>query len=154
MKQPNTANMQALSEYTKVEVHTGIDNASPCRLIQMLLDGALARIVTAKGCLKQKQAGKKGENISSAISIIGGLRDSLDHEAGGAIAGNLENLYEYMTRRLVQANLHNDESALDEVHTLLMEIRVAWNSVAASADAKPLSKPEPTQTAASQAPIG
>ena len=135
MNQPNLANMQALAEYARVNVQTGIENASPHRLIQMLLEGALARIATAKSCLKLNQISKKGENIGRAISIIGGLRDSLDHEVGGEIAQNLENLYEYMTHRLTQANQNNDESALDEVHGLLTNIKLAWDGIADSPEA-------------------
>lgn len=124
-----STNMQALAQYTKINVQTGIDGASPYRLICMLLDGALARIATAKGCIKQEHIPRKGENISGAIAIIGGLRDSLDHEVGGELAVNLDSLYSYMTERLLEANAKNDESALDEVHGLLMEIKTAWDQI-------------------------
>ena len=88
--------------------------------------------------IRQNQVSRKGESISSAISIIGGLRDSLDHKVGGAIAANLENLYEYMTHRLLEANLNSDEAALAEVHTLLMEIKSAWDGIAEHAEVKAL----------------
>ncbi len=130
MKNPNLGNVHALKEYNKVNLHSGIESASPHRLIQMLIDGALARISTGKGHLKANLIAQKGEDISMAISIIGGLRDSLDHKQGGDIAENLDTLYEYMTYRLMEANLNNDISLLDEVHDLLMEIKAAWDAIA------------------------
>lgn len=130
MNNTSFGNISALKEYAKINVQTGIENASPHRLIQMLIDGALAKLAQAKGHLKVKSMVKKSEDISMAISIIGGLRDSLDHEKGGAIADNLDNLYEYMTRRLLESNLKNDVSLIDEVRDLLMEIKTAWDGIA------------------------
>ena len=121
--------IQALQEYTKVGVQSEIESASPHRLIQMLMDGALSRITKAKMSIKNDQVAEKGELISSAISIIGGLRDSLDHEAGGKMAENLESLYEYMTHRLLEANIKDDGSILTEVGNLLTEIKSAWDQV-------------------------
>lgn len=129
------ANIQALKQYTKVDVHTGIEEASPHRLIQMLMDGALTRIAQAKGHMKANSIAQKGEDISMAISIIGGLRDSLDHDKGGSLADNLDSLYEYMTFRLMESNLNNDVSILDEVHGLLAEIKSAWDEIANHPDA-------------------
>ncbi|MGD7036783.1 flagellar export chaperone FliS [Methylotuvimicrobium buryatense] len=107
-----------------------IEEASPHRLIQMLYEGGLQRIAIAKGALMRNQIAEKGENISRAIAIIGGLRSSLDLKQG-EIAQNLDNLYEYMERRLLEANLKNDVAILDEVSGLLKEIKVAWDAVGA-----------------------
>lgn len=123
------AAIQALQEYTKIGVHSEIEGATPHRLIQMLMDGALMRISKARSSLKKKNIPEKGEFISSAISIIGGLRDSLDHEAGGKVSENLDSLYEYMSRCLIEANLNNDDTKLREVQNLLMEIKTAWDHI-------------------------
>jgi flagellar protein FliS len=72
-----------------------------------------------------------GECIGKAISIIDNLRVSLDQEKGGQISENLASLYEYMTRRLLEANATKDTSMLDEVAGLLKEIKVAWDQVPA-----------------------
>lgn len=130
MNNTSFGNINALKEYAKINVQTGIENASPHRLIQMLIDGALAKLAQCKGHMRAKSIVKKGEDISVAISIIGGLRDSLDHEKGGDIAKNLDSLYEYMTYRLMESNLKNDISIIDEVHGLLMEIKSAWDAIA------------------------
>lgn len=132
MYNTNLGNINALKEYAKVNVQSGVESASPHRLIQMLIDGALAKLSQAKGHLKINDIQKKGNDLSIAISIIGGLRDSLDHDKGGAIANNLEDLYEYMTYRLMEGNLKNDEQIIDEVHGLLMEIKSAWDELVPS----------------------
>lgn len=129
MDNPKLGNILALKEYTKVNLQTGIENASPHRLIQMLIDGALAKLAHAKGHMKANAIANKGQDISMAISIIGGLRDSLDHENGGSLAANLEDLYEYMTYRLMESNLKNDELIIDEVYSLLTEIKTAWDEI-------------------------
>lgn len=131
MSNTNLGNILALKEYTKVNLHSGIENASPHRLIQMLINGAIAKMAQAKGHMQAKDIAKKGEDISMAISIIGGLRDSLDHEKGGPMAENLDSLYEYMTYRLMEANLKNDVALIDETHDLLMEIKTAWDTIGA-----------------------
>jgi len=130
MNNPNLGNILALKQYNKINLQTGIESASPHRLIQMLMEGALARLAQSKGHMKANSIAQKGEDISMAISIIGGLRDSLDHKKGGEIATNLDSLYEYMTYRLMESNLKNDISMIDEVHDLLMEIKSAWDELA------------------------
>ncbi len=124
------ANIKALKLYNRVGVETGIEDATPHRLIQMLMEGALSRIAKAQSNMKKGEVEEKGINISMAISIIGGLRDSLDHDAGGGIAENLESLYEYMTLRAMEANLKNDSSMLAEVGILMGQIKSAWDEIA------------------------
>ena len=120
------------SQYSQVDNYTGVTEASPHRLVQMLLDGVLGKIAAVKGLMLRNDISKKGEVIGQAISIIGGLRSSLDMEAGGEIAVNLDNLYEYMERQLIKANLENNTVLLDEVVVLLREIKVAWDSISLS----------------------
>lgn len=119
----------ALKEYSRVGVHSGIASATPHRLIQMLMEGALEKIAAAKGAMGRGDIPTKGAQISWAISIIDGLRMSLDMEAGGEIADNLNRLYDYMGRRLLEANLKNNAGYLDEVAGLLKEIKSAWDAI-------------------------
>lgn len=118
-----------LQQYRQVNTQARVESASPHRLIQMLMQGALDRIATARGAMERGEIAAKGEQISWAISIVGGLRSSLDLEAGGELAGNLHDLYDYMERQLLQANIRNEISLLDEVSGLLREIKSAWDEV-------------------------
>jgi len=119
----------AVKQYNKVGVSSGVESASPHRLIQMMMMGALEKINTAKGHMTRGEVSPKGGNISWAISIIDGLRASLDLNTGGEIAQNLDDLYDYMTRRLARANVENDADILDEVASLLRSIKGSWDEV-------------------------
>lgn len=121
---------QAAQHYSSVKVQTNIVDASPHRLIQMLFEGALERIAQAKGAMQQHQIARKGELIGKAVAIVAGLQGSLDDKEGGDLAANLDNLYDYIIRRLSQANYENDQSMLDECARLLGDIKSAWDAIA------------------------
>jgi len=127
------ATQSALNEYKKVGVQSGIENASPHRLIQMLMAGALEKISSAKGFLQRGDKGQKSQYIGWAISIIDGLRVSLDKNMGGELVDNLDALYEYMGQRLLTANIKNDPEILDEVAGLMREIKSGWDGIAKEA---------------------
>ena len=116
-------------QYKQVGAQSEIASATPHRLIQMLLEGALEKINLAKGYMQRGEIALKGNHISWAISIIDGLRMSLDRDAGGEIADNLDALYDYMGRRLAEANMTNDPALLEEVSGLLLEIKSAWDVI-------------------------
>ena len=121
---------RGVNAYANVGLETGIASASPHKLIIMLYDGALASLLSAKANLAAGNIAVKGTAISKAITIIdNGLRASLDKEAGGEIAANLDALYDYMSRRLLHANIRNDVPAIDEVHRLLADLREAWVAI-------------------------
>lgn len=120
---------KAIREYQQTGVHSGVHAADPHRLVQMLLQGALDRLAKAKGALSRKAVAEKGQHIGVAISIIDGLRSSLDTERGGELANNLGALYDYMERRLLLANLHDDAAIVDEVVGLLRDIHEAWVAI-------------------------
>ncbi|MDH0141533.1 flagellar export chaperone FliS [Aquipseudomonas alcaligenes] len=121
--------MAALRQYQTVNTQAQVSDASPHRLIQMLMEGGLSRIAQAKGAMQHGQQAAKGELISKAIGIIGGLRAGLDLEQGGEIAVNLDRLYEYMTARLIEANIGNDVAILDEVSSLLRNVKSGWDAI-------------------------
>jgi len=117
--------------YRKAGIETQVQTASPHKLVLMLFDGAMAAIVTAGMHLQAKRIKEKGNAIGKAIEIIdGGLKASLDPNAGGELAERLKGLYEYMCVRLLHANLRNDQAALDEVSGLLGELKSAWEEIA------------------------
>ncbi len=120
---------KALNQYNQLSAQTSVADADPHKLIQMLFDGAIDRIATAKGHVQREEFEARNEMVNKAIAIIGGLQDSLNMEDGGDIAENLYSLYEYMTRKLFEANACNSEACLDEVSSLLGEIREGWAGI-------------------------
>lgn len=127
----------AVDQYAHVGLRTDVEAATPHRLILMLLDGAIAKLHAARIALEHGNIAHKGANISWCMSIIDGLRASLNLERGGNIASNLDSLYDYMTRILLEANLHNDMSKLTEVEGLLGEIRSGWKAIESQVDVAP-----------------
>lgn len=103
--------------------------ADPHRLVALLLAGARERLHLAQACMLNNEPARKGKAIGEVCAIIGHLDGSLDHEAGGEIAGSLSSLYVYLQGRLVQANLNNDAGALQEAQLLLGEIESAWSAI-------------------------
>ncbi|OKP02434.1 MULTISPECIES: flagellar export chaperone FliS [Xenorhabdus] len=116
--------------YAQVDLESEIMNASPYQLIQILFNGALSALRRAIILIQQGNIPEKGLAISKAINIIdNGLKEGLDFEKGGEIAQNLFALYDYMSRRLLHANLRNDEKAITEVIDLLSEISDSWRQI-------------------------
>lgn len=121
---------RGVNAYAKVGLETGIAAASPHKLITMLYDGAIVAILNGMTQMKAGNIEEKGKALSKAIQILdNGLRASLDREAGGEIARNLDALYEYMSSRLLTANLQNDPAILQEVHGLLVDLRDTWQQI-------------------------
>ncbi len=121
----NSFAQNALNQY-QTNKNSSIVFASPHELILRLMNGALERTAQAKGAIQQQNQQEKAELISKAISIIAGLSACLDHSQPGDLSKNLEDLYDYMSVQLVNANVDNDVEKLDEVSRLLSEIRSAW----------------------------
>ncbi|GAB4288117.1 MAG: flagellar export chaperone FliS [Methylophaga sp.] len=124
-------NKKAIEGYGRNAVESEVNYASPYRIIQMLMEGALSKLATAKGCIARNDIAEKSRQITWGMNIIQGLRTSLDAEKGGEIAANLDALYEYMGRRLLEANVSNDPAIIDEVISLLQEVKAGWDSIPA-----------------------
>jgi flagellar protein FliS len=118
-----------LAAYSSVATHGGVAAEDPHRLVLMLMDGALERLAMARGCLQHGDISQKAALLQRVISIVTELRSSLDLQQGGALARNLDNLYTYMEKQLVRGNCQNNVSYIDEVISLLTEIRSAWAAV-------------------------
>lgn len=128
---PRSGVKRTLASYTQVGVETGVLNASPERLITLLFDGATNTIGQAREYLAQGNTAARGQAISKAINIVqNGLRTGLSMEAGGELALNLADLYDYIVRLLLEANLNADDSKLELAHTLLSNIADAWHTSA------------------------
>jgi flagellar secretion chaperone FliS len=115
-----------LAAYQTVAAHGGVAASDPHRLILMLLDGVLERIASARGAMEHGAVEARGRTLHRAVAIVDELRASLNMVSGGQIAANLADLYDYVGRQLMRANLEGRVELLDEASHLLREIRSAW----------------------------
>lgn len=119
--------------YQQIRTGGGLEQADSHGLITMLMDGGLERIRLALACIATGNIAGKGEAISKAIDIVAGLQSSLNHDVPTPLVAQLDALYDYMGRRLLHANVHNDPDALEEVARLLGQIRGSWAAIPAEA---------------------
>jgi len=126
----NTMLRHPAREYARVGLETGVAAADPHHMVMLLFDGALRALGDARRHLAGGRIAAKGEAISRAIAIIDeGLCHSLDHRRGGELAGRLHELYQYSSRRLLQATVDSDDAPLVEVAGLLDGLRSAWVAI-------------------------
>jgi flagellar protein FliS len=118
-----------LAAYQSAVSHGGVAAADPHGLVLMLMNGALERISKARGCIANHAYAEKAQLIHRSVQIIDQLRNSLNLQAGGSVAENLDKLYEYMCRRLLNGSVENSLPALDEVNKLLSGIRDSWAQI-------------------------
>lgn len=113
--------------YAQIGVESAVMSASQQQLVSMLFDGALSALIRARLFMQDGNLQGKGLSLSKAINIIeNGLKIGLDEESRDELTQNLLALYAYMVRRLLQANLHNDTAAVEEVENLMRNIADAW----------------------------
>lgn len=117
-------------QYQAVDISTGVVDADPHKLIQILYDAALDSIAVARGCFERSDLEGRGLAIGKALGLVGGLRDSLNHEiVDGGLADNLAALYEYVTSRLAMANAEGDVACLDQARAVLFELKQGWDGI-------------------------
>lgn len=133
----NANGSPAMREYQQMHTRHAVESASPHRLIQLMMERVLTKIAIARGHMERGDVNEKGNRIGEAIGIIGGLRASLNHKADSRLSGNFDALYDYMSRRLLEANLRDESKILDEVAGLMRELKEAWDAVGNAADAEP-----------------
>lgn len=134
MYTPSHSYSAGANAYAKIGTEIGAMSASPHQLITMLFDGAKTAITMARHHMANQDISAKGQAISKAINIVeNGLKASLDAEAGGEagaeLAANLSVFYDYITQRLLYANLRDDPALLDEADRLLDNISSAWREI-------------------------
>jgi flagellar secretion chaperone FliS len=121
-----TVLMRGAEAYRQTEARS----RSPLELVVMLYDGALRFVGEAIEADAAKQLARRGHAISKALAIVGELQNTLNVEAGGDLAAELDRLYGYMQARLLDVTMKKDKSALEEVQKLLSTLRDAWTKIA------------------------
>ena len=118
-----------LKAYQRTNLEAELSVASPHRVIQMLFNGLLERLSQAKGAIERKDYEYKANRISKALGIIEGLQGALDRKENPALGDKMYALYDYMKELLGEASSTLDEKPIDEVISLLMPIKNAWDNI-------------------------
>ena len=124
------------AQYRAVRSHGLVADASPTRLVQIVFEGVLSHLATARGSMERIKDNRplndviaKGNAMGKAVALIGQLNGTLDMQRGGQIAENLRALYEYMLNRLTLANATNDVRVVAEVAGLVAEVKSGWDQI-------------------------
>ena len=119
----------SLQAYKKVSVDSQLTAASPHKIVQMLMAGAIERLIQGKAAMQAGNLPVKGESLGKALDIIISLRSCLSMDDGGDIAKNLDQLYEFMITQISAANHKNDPQSIDDVIDIIREIKSAWDQI-------------------------
>jgi flagellar protein FliS len=117
---------RAATAYRQIET----ESRTPLELVVMLYDGVLQHVATARGAVARGDMPAGTRANSRALAIISELQNTLDVERGGEVAQSLDELYRYVSSRLVDASFRRDTAPLDEVTRLLKPLRDAWSTIA------------------------
>ena len=122
--------LRAAMAYKNVGVQSSVEFASPHQLIDLLFDGLVVALASARGALQRGDVAAKGIQIMRAVRLLDeGLKAGLDNERGGALAERLASLYDYCTERLTLANVRNDGEMLAEVAALIAPVAQGWKEI-------------------------
>ncbi len=119
---------QAAATYQRNAILT----ASPEKLVKLLYDGAIKNLEKSRVGLddtKTARSPEVGQSIGRAIGILGELRASLDHAAGGEIARDLDRLYEYSLDQLSQANLTRTPNGVNNALQVMRTLKEGWDGI-------------------------
>lgn len=130
----STGRAGKLDAYRNVGVVGSVEGADPQKLILLMMDGALESMTRARGHLERGEIPAKAEALSKAVNLVDSLRAFLDHDQGGELAASLEQLYDYLVRRLTAANAGNRAELIVESSELLRGIRDAWAQLPVQAE--------------------
>ncbi|NIB43224.1 flagellar export chaperone FliS [Pseudomaricurvus alkylphenolicus] len=115
--------------YRQIDLKAKVYSASPHQLIALMYEGVLTSLAEARQAMESNQLSAKGQHITKAITILSGLRESLDLSIESDFPHNLDNLYDYMQRRLLQASTEMDVSMIEEVSELLLVVKSGWDQI-------------------------
>jgi flagellar protein FliS len=109
-------------------------SADPIELVRLLYRGALDATRTASVHLAARRIAERARQITKAHTILSHLSASLDRARGGTLSGRLAELYDYMQRRLLEANVSQQAAPLSEVERLLTTLLEGWEQIRTAPD--------------------
>lgn len=118
--------MQSNNAYNTYK-NNSVNYASREQLLLMLLDGAVKFAKIARQAILDKDIPKSHENIVKTQNIFYELMTTLDTAKGGEWANQLMSIYEFITRRLTDANIKKSIDIMNEVIPLIEDVRDTWN---------------------------
>jgi len=111
---------------------TQVQSRTPLELVVMLYDGALVSLSSARAAIERRDIASRRDSIGRALAIISELQSTLNLEQGGEVAAQLDDLYEFASRRLLDATIKNEVTPVDEVTRVFTTLRDAWQTIAAA----------------------
>ncbi len=121
----------ALNRYKNVQVKT----SSPGEILVMLYDGVFRFLGEARTCMQAGDRTRAAERISRSHAILQHLLFGLNHEVAPELCQNLQNLYLFCMRQIVEANIQQKPENIDNALTVLQPLREAWTTVVKGAQA-------------------
>lgn len=123
---------KSLSAYRNAGLDASIAGASPHHLVLMLFQGARIALGQARRAIADGNTPARAHALSKAAAIIDdGLKSSLDLSKGGALAAQLDSLYDYMVLGIARANADADASKIEEIDRLLAGLEESWRQIGA-----------------------
>lgn len=117
---------KGLNAYRQTEVQS----RTPLELVVMLYDGALRFLAVAHDAVVRRDIPARRDALARVLAIVSELQNTLDLERGGAVAADLDGLYTYITKRVMDAAARNDTAPLEDARRLLETLRDAWQTIA------------------------
>lgn len=116
--------------YGGVDLRGRVESLSPHGLVQLLFDELLGAMRQAELCIRNSDRVRKGERVSRALAILGGLESSLDHQKGGALAERLSGVYRQVRAEIMAASRADDADGARSATAKIAEIAGAWRAIA------------------------
>ena len=118
----------SINKYRQITV-SSVKEMTPYDQVKLVFVNIVGKLSAAKGFIERKELEKKGNAISDCIVLLGALQQVLNFEHNNEVSTNLDSLYDYCQRCLLTANLENNIDKIDEVITLIKEIKSGWEAI-------------------------
>ncbi len=123
------ARKKLLDQYRNTGIESAVLSATPHKRVALLYEAAIRHVRLARMAVEKRDIENKSLNTGKAMDIVSGLRSVLDHEKGGELAAQLDALYEFVLRYLLEGSKDNDTAKYDVVIEVLETLQDGWNNM-------------------------